>query len=167
YCAANDIAVDDEGNAYLTGAADPSFPTTPGAYQTDGTAFITKLNTSGAALSYSTHLGLGPGATSSFLTTSKKIAIDRSGNAFVCGAYFVPAMPPFTTFTFSSFVIKVNGAGAAVTESVYWDNGGEGNALAVDTKGNIYVTGGATGGVPTTPEAFQPQSKGLTDAFIL
>src|SRR5215813_11567498 len=126
---AADIAVDDEGNAYLTGAADPSFPTTPGAYQTDGNAFITKLNASGAALSYSTHLSLGPENSTSF-TTSRKIAVDGSGVAFICGNVFVRAAPPLPPMfdSYRNFVIKVNGSGVVVgTESAFWDNGGDNN----------------------------------------
>src|SRR5262249_5109415 len=56
------IAVDSSGNAYVTGQTSSSnFPTTSGPYQTSsggGTdAFVTKLNSSGTALSYSTYLG--------------------------------------------------------------------------------------------------------------
>src|SRR5882672_6446297 len=65
------IAVDTDGNAYLTGNTNsPNFPTTPGAFGTSlngggsnfGTnsssdAFVTKLNATGSALVYSTYLG--------------------------------------------------------------------------------------------------------------
>ena len=62
YDVATSIALDPTGNAYVAGynyAA--GFPTTPGAYQTASKgpydAFITKLNSSGSALIYSTYLG--------------------------------------------------------------------------------------------------------------
>lgn len=62
------IAVDGEGNAYVTGFTHGGFPTTPGAVQpTHGGAtdpFVVKLNSDGSALVYSTYLGgslyLGP-----------------------------------------------------------------------------------------------------------
>src|SRR5207248_633930 len=62
------IAVDDAGNAYITGETFSSnFPTSIGAYQTSSLAspdvFITKLNASGTGLVYSTYLGGGGGDT--------------------------------------------------------------------------------------------------------
>ena len=58
-----DIAVDGEGRAYVTGfTLSADFPTTPGAFDTtfngaSSDAFVTKLNASGSALAYSTFLG--------------------------------------------------------------------------------------------------------------
>jgi len=52
------IAVDTEGNAYVTGEAGAGFPTTVGAYQPVSASgvFVTKMNSTGSALVYSTYL---------------------------------------------------------------------------------------------------------------
>src|SRR5262249_53571950 len=84
--AANSIAVDTSGNAYVTGyTASSNLPTTSGAFQTsigaNGTdAFVTKFNPAGSGLVYSTYLGgtNGPGNTS-----GAGIALDSFGNAYV------------------------------------------------------------------------------------
>src|SRR5439155_13705957 len=77
------IALDSAGNAYLTGNASSDFPTTPGAYQTTyggaTDAFVTKLNSTGSALVYSTYLG---GTSSDF---GSAIAVDAIGDAYVTG----------------------------------------------------------------------------------
>src|SRR5215211_7068533 len=59
-----DIAVDEDGRAYVTGMTrSANFPTTSGAFDTSFNrssnfdAFVTKLNASGSALLYSTFLG--------------------------------------------------------------------------------------------------------------
>jgi len=77
------VAVDEDGKAYVTGATDSAdFPTTPGAFDTtlDGSqdAFVTKLNTSGSSLVYSTFLG-GRNQDGSF-----SIAV-RDGRAYATG----------------------------------------------------------------------------------
>jgi len=81
-----DVAVDGAGNAYLTGhTASGDFPTTPGAFQTTrpGTAgwevFVTKVNPSASALSYSTFIG-STGEEEGF-----GIAVDGAANAYVVG----------------------------------------------------------------------------------
>jgi hypothetical protein len=59
------ITIDGSGSAYVAGYTDSSdFPTTPGAFQaTDpdvlsGDPFVSKLNSAGTALVYSTYLGV-------------------------------------------------------------------------------------------------------------
>src|SRR5437867_4409279 len=58
------IAVDATGNAYVTGfTGSTNFPTTLGAFQTasggQGDGFVTKVNSTGSGLVYSTYLGGG------------------------------------------------------------------------------------------------------------
>ncbi len=87
------IAVDGQGNAYVTGRTDTSdFPVTPGAYQTSisrypfepaplaADVFVTKLNPTGSALVYSTFLG----AADNF-DVGYGIAVDAAGSAYVSG----------------------------------------------------------------------------------
>jgi hypothetical protein len=76
------IALDGTGNAYVTGYTNASdFPTTPGAFQTtyggNIDAFVSKLNSAGLGLLYSTFLG---GSDSDM---GDGIAVDTSGNAYV------------------------------------------------------------------------------------
>src|SRR6266550_4074315 len=79
------IAVDSAGNAYVTGGTgSTNFPTTPLAFQTTagspGDAFVTKLDSTGSALIYSTYLG-GSGNNDQGLS----IAVDSAGDAYVTG----------------------------------------------------------------------------------
>lgn len=78
------IAVDSNGNAYVTGDTGSSdFPTTPGAFQTTlpstDAAYVTKFNSTGSALIYSTYLGGSTGDVGS------SIFVDNVGNAYVGG----------------------------------------------------------------------------------
>jgi Beta-propeller repeat/Dockerin type I domain len=170
------IALDASGDAYVTGAASANFPTTAGAYQTTvgGTfsdAFVSKLNTSGTALIYSTFLG-GNGT-----DNGNGIAVDSSGNAFVTGSTYSTNFPT-TTGAFQTsyggsqdaFVTKLNSAGSALIYSTYLGGNNEdyGSAIAVNAAGNAILTGTAwSSNFPTTPDAFQTSSGGGTiDAFV-
>ena len=78
------IAVDNSGNAYVTGFTGSSdFPTAAGAFQTTYggifNAFVTKLNPTGSSLVYSTYLG-GSGGDEGY-----GIAVDTSGDAYITG----------------------------------------------------------------------------------
>jgi hypothetical protein len=81
--AGNSIAVDNAGNAYVTGNTNSNnFPTKNPLQPANGgssTAFVTKINAAGSALVYSTYLG-GSGGDSSY-----GIAVDSAGNAYVTG----------------------------------------------------------------------------------
>ena len=84
YTAAQGVAVDSSGDAYLTGYTDDSnFPTTTGAYQRtfpgSYVGFVTKINpaasTGPTSLVYSTMLGPGN-------TYLGGVAVDSSGDAY-------------------------------------------------------------------------------------
>ena len=149
---AGGIAVDADGNAYITGAtASFDFPTTAGASQArfpggppgSAYAFVTKLNPAGTTLVYSTYIGGGSG-----FTAGRAIAIDASGNAYAAGETQSSGFPTTPgafqtalTGTVDAFVTKLNPTGSALVYSTYLGNAA-GSAIAVDADGNAYVTGG-------------------------
>src|SRR2546425_238817 len=172
---ANGIAVDATGSAYVTGTTTSAdFPTTPGAAQTTFggglvDAFVTKLNPTGSALVYSTHLG-GGGSDQGF-----GIAVDTSGNAYVTGSaggLNFPTTPGAFQTTpggvGDAFVTKFNATGSALVYSTYLGGSDfdEGKGIAVDAAGSAYVTGRTfSTNFPTTPGAFQT-TLNFTDAFV-
>jgi hypothetical protein len=84
------VAIDPDGNAYVTGGTSAAdFPTTSGAFQPTlagvNAAFISKLNPSGSALVYSTFIGGAMPAGFVDATVSNSIAIDSARNAYIVG----------------------------------------------------------------------------------
>ncbi len=164
------IVIDKSGNAYITGGAfSYNFPTTIGAFQTtiggsNGNAFITKLNSTGSALIYSTYLG-GSGNPSYGGDWGQSITIDANGNAYITGqtsSVNFPIAPGAFQTTFGGvqnvFVSKLNSTGNSLIYSTFI--GGNsfdvGNSIAIDDSGNAYITGSTTSSnYPTTPGAFQ------------
>ena len=135
------IAVDTEGNAYVTGYAGPNFPTVNPLQTTGGGPFLSKIDPAGSALVYSTYLNGG----------GSGVAVDSGGNAYVTGGAFVAA--------------KVNASGSALIYS--FSLAGNGYGIAVDSAGSAYVTGDtASANFPTTPGAFQQTFGGYVDAFV-
>src|SRR5882762_8523809 len=173
------IAVDAAGNAYVVGQTSSSnFPTTTGAFQTSfgggySDAFLTKLNSTGSALVYSTYLG-GTGE-----DDGSGISVDADGNAYVAG-FTASADFPATAGAFQTtfgggygdaFVAKLDPTGSALIYSTYLggtDSDAAGNpGLAVDASGNAYVTGEtASTDFPTTAGAFQTTLSGYQNAFV-
>jgi hypothetical protein len=163
------IAVDNTGNAYVTGStSSANFPTSAGAFQTalkEGqSAFVTKLAADGKSLLYSTYLG-GSGVTES---NASGIVVDASGNAFVAGSTSSTTFPA-TASAFQSalkgsldaFVAKIDttkgGAASLIYSSYLGGSGNDGaSGIAVDSSGNVYLTGGTNSAdYPMTPSAFQ------------
>lgn len=166
------IAVDSTGSAYVAGqTSSTNFPIV-NAFQSTllGTtaAFVTKFSPSGTSLIYSTYLG----GSSSNLATG--VALDSSNNAYVTGQTTSTNFPTLNAIqpTFGgvsdAFVTKFNASGNTVAYSTFL--GGSafdlGNAIAVDSNGNAYVTGQTSSTNFPTQNAFQPTRGGSTSAFV-
>jgi hypothetical protein len=144
----NGIAVDSSGNAYVTGGTFSSdFPAVMGphlSYSGSLDVFVVKINPAGTTLVYSGFLG------GSAPDVGYGVAVDSSGNAYVTGSTRSPDFPTTlgaynTSFKGheDAFVAKVNPTGTALLYSSFlggseldwgWD-------IAVDSSGNVYVTG--------------------------
>lgn len=174
------IAVDALGNAYLTGVTTSgNFPTTTGAFQTTfgggtcGTtacsdAFVTKLNPAGSALVYSTYLG------GSDSDSGQGIALDDSGNAYVTGSTLSTIFPTAAPLQATgnggadAFVTKVNPDGTGLVYSTYLGgtDGDFGQAIAVNTAGNAYVTGYTFSTNLPTVNPYKAANAGSADVFV-
>ena len=167
------IAVDSSNNAYVTGSTQsPDFPTVNPMQATNAgssDAFVAKVNFTGSQLLYSTYLG-GTQA-----DVGQSIQVDSSGNAYVAGYTFSPDFPlqgPLqgaNAGTVNAFISELNSAGSALTFSTYFGGSGDDRAygLALDTSGNIYITGGSTSSnFPTSVGALQITNHGQSDAFV-
>ena len=185
------IAVDSSGNAYVTGdtynGLITPFPTTANAYQTamNSTgfcctmdAFVAKLNTnsSGAAsLVYSTYLG------GTAEEQGLGIAADAFGKVYVTGwthsaGYFNVNAYDATANSFQdAFVAKldttVSGAGSMLYSTYLGGADHEwGNAIAIDSSGNAYVTGQTVSSDFPTLNGYQTSlgasAPGVADAFV-
>src|SRR3972149_818785 len=168
----NDIAVDTSGNAYITGLTySTNFPTSlpiQGSNAGEADAFVTKINSSGTALIYSTYLG-GSGG-----DWGNDIAVDTSGNAYITGLTYSTNFPTSLPIQGSNageadaFVTKINSSGTALVYSTYLGgSGGDwGNDIAVDTSGNAYITGGTVSTNFPTASAIQGSNAGGSDVFV-
>jgi len=178
------IAVDSAGNAYVVGqTASPDFPTVnpfqatyKGGSAVGSNAFVTKFNSAGSALVYSTYLG------GSFSDAAASVAVDSAGSAYVAGATGstdFPTVAPFQATNnaqgvgfpanelghfFTAFLTKLNAAGSALTYSTYLGGSGVDGAagVAVDSGGEAYVTGATTS--PDFPTVNPFQSKNFSVA---
>ncbi len=173
------IALDASGNAYLTGFTwSDDFPVTSGAFQGflgggNSDAFATKLNATGSALAYSTYLG------ASADDQGNGIAVDALGNAYVTGntrsMNFPITSDAFQTASAGhddAFLTILDPTGTAVIYSTYiggqsGSGDDQGSAVALDSSGNVYVTGttGSTDLAMLAP--LQATYSGNRDAFLV
>ena len=172
------IDIDLNGSAYVTGYTRSSdFPTTKGVYSENhngGTyddVFVTKFNSTGTGLNYSTFIG------GSYIDRGYGISVDNIGCAYITG-FTSSSDFPTTDKAFDRshggledvFISKLNYNGSSLLFSTYIGNNSSerGNDIVVDSVGNVIVTGETRSlDFPTTPDAYATSHNGSRDSFLL
>ncbi len=160
------IAVDPEGNAYVTGQTqNAAFPTTPGAfdvtYNGGSDAFVVKFNADGSILVYSTFIG------GSAEDIGRAITLDKARNVYITGQtksvnYPVKNSIQPKTLGAEIFLTKLNAEGSALVYSTYLGTGDGRDVVYSETYG-AYLTGQATQ-IPVTTNAFQTKENRGTES---
>jgi hypothetical protein len=171
--AANAIAIDSAGEAYIVGStSSTNFPTVA-PLQTNnqggpGDAFVAKLNAAGSALVYSTYLG-GSGP-----DTANAIALDAAGEAFVVGSTASGNFPTVSPLQSTlggpqdAFVAKLNSLGSALVYATYLGGSAAdyGNSVAIDASNEAFVTGYTSSIDFPTASPIQGNNAGKEDLFV-
>jgi len=166
------IAVDSSGNAYLTGyTSSTNFPTASpiqanraGSYD----VFITKVNSSGSALIYSTYLG------GSSWDYGRSIKVDSSGNVYITGNTNSTDFPTASPLQANNaggddaFIAKINSSGSSLIYSTYLGGSSTdiGEGIDVDGSGNAYIVGYTASTNFPTASPIQANNAGNNDVFI-
>ncbi len=148
----NAIAVDTTGAAYVTGdASSATFPIFNAYQPASGgqqDAFVAKFSPAGNGLIFSTFIG------GSAADHGASIALDGGHNVYVTGSTYSANFPvvsptqPRIGGGQDAFVVELSSAGTALLFGTYIGGSGGtpglsecGNAVAVDSSGNLYVAG--------------------------
>jgi hypothetical protein len=162
---ANSLALDSEGNVYMTGITNSAdFPTTPGAHDqrfnihgTSADAFISKLNGDLNILLASTYLG------GNNHDVGNSLALDSAGNVYLTGNTWSKDFPiTFSAYNgiftdHTAFISKLNSDLTTLLASTFLGGelGAESMSIVLDRAGNVHVTGDTySHDFPTTPGAY-------------
>ncbi len=179
------VALDSDGNAYITGYTDSAlFPLTPGAlnninpqYPKDA-VYVTKFLANGS-LGYSALLGdAAPQNGGGGFIGPTAVAVDTAGSAYITGAAGtlwpttsgayqtkIPGAMPYA----APFVTKMAADGSAIVYSTFIGDQGTPSSITVDHSSEAYFTGsGVSSSYPTTSNAFEGPiaASGCCPAFI-
>jgi hypothetical protein len=169
------VALGANGSLYIAGnTTSTNFPTTGFQLTNHGSqdAFVARWSTAGALL-YSTYLG------GSYDDNATAIAVDSGGTVYLTGSTYSPDFPTASPAQGASgggqdaFVARLNAAGDALLFSTYLGGSGgglgtpeAGQAIAVDTAGNAYVTGTTSSANFPLLQALQTGRLGAQDSFV-
>ncbi len=169
------IAVDSQGNAYVTGeTGSKKFPTAPAKpYDAkiggNSDLFVAKIDSEGTGLIYSTYLGGGGPE------IGHAIAVDANGYAYVAGETqssnfpVTPGAYSNSAGNVDAFVTKFNTTGTDLDYSTFLGGSGEDliRGIAIDQDGCAYVTGQtASTNFSVTTGALDTVLGGPLDAFV-
>jgi len=176
---ANDISLDQSGNAYVCGitySTETTFPVITGPDLTqngDLDGFVAKIKADGTGFVYCGYIG------GSNYEEALGIAVDQSGNAYVCGytlstetTFPVKIGPDLThNSDFDAFVAKVRANGTGLVYCGYIGGSGDDRAhdIVLDQSGSGYVCGYTNSTEATFPVKTGPDltHNGDFDTFIV
>ena len=171
----NSIAIGADGSLYVAGVTPSkgSLHSGPELSEVEGNAFVARLSPDGNKILYFTFLD------QSGLDQTRAIAVDGAGNAYVTGrtrsqnftlhqalqsACGSNASQPCLG---NAFVAKLDGQGSVVFATYFGGSGRDsGNAIALDSKGNIYIAGSTSSADLPVKKAAQPELSGRGNAFV-
>ena len=171
----DEIAIDSSGNTFVAGSTmSANFPILNPFQATYGggyfDAFVTKFNSSGNAMLYSTYLG---GSKEDF---GWGIAVDSSGSVYLTGETFSANFPVHDAYqstfgggTCDAYVAKLNSSGNALVYSTYLGGSVEDYScdIAIDGRSNVYITGSTSSANFPVHDACQVvYGGGSFDAFV-
>ncbi|QYO67180.1 SBBP repeat-containing protein [Leptolyngbya sp. 7M] len=178
------IAIDGSDNVYVSGFTFSSnFPVTATAFDMTANgswdAFLTKFNSSGATLAYSTYFGGSGGEDGNV-----KVAVDSAGNAYIAGAGTSdsPSFPvtagviqPARAGSYDLYIAKIDTNVSGPSGLIYstflggtgFENTGPGK-IRVNAAGEAHLNGYTqSAGFPTTAGAYDTSHNGGEDAVVI
>ena len=170
-----DVAVDENGNAYVVGISSSlNFPTNFAIQPENGGSydvFLAKLGPFGASLTYSTYLG---GVGEDGFVGNLAVEVDEDGNPYLAGSTNSPDFPTFAAFQpeygkgIDTFVVKLGNPEPNLIFSTFL--GGSNTEIAgdlkVDDKGQAYVIGTTFSEDFPTELPLQALFGGQSDIFL-
>jgi hypothetical protein len=181
--AAEDVALGADDAPVVAGVTDSkNFPTTPGAFQEERPgevdAFVTRLAPNGSALVWSSFFG-GDSSPLVALDEASSVALDAFESVYLAGRTLSRDLPvtPDALDTHcdddctagDAYVAKLSADGCGLLYGTFLGGGDvdAARAVATDGRGHAHVTGfTASGGFPTTDDAFQPNKRDAADVFV-
>lgn len=166
------VTIDDDGNIYLTGyTASDDFPVSSAPYDPSHNGvydvFLVKLNPSGNII-WSSYLG-GSG-----LEVPFGLALDNYENIVVTGHTESTNFPTLNAYDPShngesdAFLTKFDSDGNLLWSSfIGGDDFDKSRGITIGNRNQIFIVGETwSTNFPTTPDAYQTDRKGHTDAFV-
>jgi hypothetical protein len=160
------IAVDSNGDAYVTGSTEslnfPGVNALQPAFGGSSDAYVARIGSSGSSLVYCTYLG------GSDIDRGMDIAVDSAGNAYLTGrtqSSNFPTVSPFQRAlagTEDAFMVKLAADGSRLLYSTYLGGSGVdyGMGVAVDLAGSAYMSGSTASSNLPVSNAFQSRPGG-------
>ena len=157
--AANAVAVDGAGNAYLAGSTTGTLPGSPAPNEGNDDLFLVKYNPAGDIV-WTRQMG------SESFDTATAVAVDTAGNVYVAGytTGTLPGSPTANQGFADLFLVKYNSAGDNVwTRQLGSPGYDRSSGVSVDAAGNIYVAGTTGNVLPGSPVT----NRGGIDLFVV
>jgi len=163
------VAVGPSGNLYVAGDTGSSnFPVSTPIFQLSNGAFVSKLDSTGSRLIYSTYLAEKSGATGIAVRNGCAFIVGGTGNGLTLPQIVNPIQAT-PAGGHEIFLMKLSPSGRKLLFSSYFGGKDQDYVtdMSMDPSGAIYFTGSTSSrDFPVTPNAFQKKLAGASDAFV-